>query len=231
MKAKLWKSDFTPLRDLAQNLSALPTAVALDAENNRAFVGDARGMVLVFNIADAKPIGEIQTNPPAIATRMEILSGQISALEKQATPEAQAQLPVMQAALKRWSAAAINTRSLEARKLAETETIRTEEAQSAFTNAARNVTQQAERLNQKRAERDLLSSRGDTLGWSPEARAEIGATLSAIDIVISRELESMREAEAELDRIRQAIDPAALLAHSKKTEAENLQQAYHKALE
>src|SRR5690606_12183037 len=41
MKAKLWKADFAPLKDLAGPFPALPTSVALDVEGKRAFVADA----------------------------------------------------------------------------------------------------------------------------------------------------------------------------------------------
>ncbi len=64
LKAKLWKPDFSPARDLVQNLPALPTAVALDSEGKRAFIADSQGIVRVFQTADAKAVGEIHSNPP-----------------------------------------------------------------------------------------------------------------------------------------------------------------------
>lgn len=70
MKAKLWKPDFNHARDLIQNLPALPTAVAFDAEGKRAFVADALGTIRVYQTADAKPTGEILANPPSIETRL-----------------------------------------------------------------------------------------------------------------------------------------------------------------
>lgn len=71
MKARLWKADFNPDKDIAVNLPALPTSVALDAEGKRAFVGDALGMVRVYETADGKATGEIPANPPTIAARLE----------------------------------------------------------------------------------------------------------------------------------------------------------------
>jgi hypothetical protein len=88
MKAKLWKPDFNHARDIVQNLPALPTAVALDAEGKRAFIGDARGTILVFNTADGKALGEIQSNPPTIETRLQTVSARIAEAEKSVTSAA-----------------------------------------------------------------------------------------------------------------------------------------------
>lgn len=81
MKAKLWKPDFSHARDLAQNLPALPTAVALDAEGKRAFIADARGTIRIYQTADAKPAGEIQANPPSIETRLARITADITTRE------------------------------------------------------------------------------------------------------------------------------------------------------
>jgi hypothetical protein len=83
MKAKLWKADFNLEREIVQNLPALPTAVALDAEATRAFVGDARGTVRAYDTAEGKPLGEIQANPPAIATRLVRIAAETDAIAQQ----------------------------------------------------------------------------------------------------------------------------------------------------
>ena len=82
MKAKLWKPDFSHARDLVSNLPALPTAVALDPEGKRAFISDAQGTVQVFETSDGKKIGEFQTNPPSIATRLQDLTREITQQEQ-----------------------------------------------------------------------------------------------------------------------------------------------------
>lgn len=81
MKAKFWKADFNPVRDIAQNLPALPTAAALDAEAKLAFIGDANGIVHVFVTADGKKLGEIPANPPSIETRLHTISAEIARQE------------------------------------------------------------------------------------------------------------------------------------------------------
>lgn len=317
-KAKLWKPDFNHIRDLTQSLPALPTAAALDAEGKRAFIGDARGVVLVLDTADGKPLGEIPTNPPTIETRIQVLQQKITEQEKSITTanealapktaerdrikqtltetekahhqaieihkaaqagaaqtpddahkkladEAAARIPAAEQAVQakrteleaaekslteataardgangamdglkksvaRWSAAAINTRLLDARRLAETSIAKNEESQLSFTQAAAKVTEQAEILNRKRGERDQLAAREGTADWSPEARAELTATLEALDAMIAQQLEIYKATEAAFDQVSQSIDPATRLAWEQKSQSESLQQAYEKAL-
>jgi mono/diheme cytochrome c family protein len=318
-KAKLWKPDFNHARDIAQNLPALPTAVALDSENKRAFIGDARGIILVFNIADGKPLGEIQTNPPPVATRIADLNSRIvdqetliataqahlaamttardtarlafdaaekshrqaveihqaaqaganqnpgessahlaaeaasritpaaevlqnrrnalAAAEKslaeatKALDDAKSPLARLSRERKHWAAANLNTRSLEARALAEASSLATENSQIAFTEAARAIARQAETLNLKRLQREHLALPTPAMPSSPETLAERDATLAAIDIIACRELETLRRLEADLIKIYHAIDPDAALAEAKKLEAESLMRAYLKLLE
>jgi hypothetical protein len=113
---------------------------------------------------------------------------------------------------------------------AESSSSKTEESRVAFTQAAEKISQQAEILNRKRGERKQLAARADTPEWSAETRAELAATLAAIDIMIARELESYQAAEAGFDEIARALDPATRLAIDNQSAAEALQQAYHEAL-
>ena len=69
LKAKIWKPDFNHLRDFVA-VPALPTAIAVDAEGKRAFVGDINGLVHVFQCDNGALIATLQNNPPAIATRI-----------------------------------------------------------------------------------------------------------------------------------------------------------------
>ena len=74
LKARLWKPDFSPAREISGRLPALPTAVALDNERKRAFIGTASGSIHVYHTDDGKPLGEIPTNPPSLATRIAALN-------------------------------------------------------------------------------------------------------------------------------------------------------------
>ncbi|MES2475831.1 MAG: c-type cytochrome domain-containing protein [Verrucomicrobiota bacterium] len=82
LKAKLWQADFNHARDLAQNLPALPTAVALSSDGKRAFVADAQGSIHVYQTEDAKLVGTIQNNPPTLASRLDQLAPLIVTAEK-----------------------------------------------------------------------------------------------------------------------------------------------------
>jgi mono/diheme cytochrome c family protein len=213
LKARLWKPDFTPAREIVGKLPALPTAAVLDAEGKRAFIGDSRGVVTVFNIADGKALGEIPGNPPAIDTRLKEIATLISNTTDPAA------LAMLNASQKRWSAAAINTRALETRRVAAESADRTEEAQDAFTMAADKITRQAAALNLKRNEREQLNQRDE----DTEA-------LASLDNAIARELEALRAAESAFEEAARSIDPNARLAQDKKLEAAALMQAYQQAL-
>lgn len=318
MKAKLWKPDFNPARDLAQNLGALPTAVALDSESKRAFIADSEGVIRVFQTADGKPLGEIRANPPTIETRLIALKTQISqqeqtittaektladrnsardaarhalaeaekahnqAIEIQKAAEAgapqnpnegtakiaadalariqttdqaippfrtaletaeksvaeataafdtsKAPLQPLRDSVKRWSAAAINTRALASRREAEENALKTDDHQLNFTQSAEAITTQANALNKKRNEREQLANQLQP-ALSTETHAELEATLGAIDIRISLELEALQKLENEAISIRQSIDQTAPLAHQKKQEFDSFLSAYRKSLE
>ena len=229
LKAKFWKADFSLARDLVQNLPALPTAVALDTEGKRAFVADAQGHVRVFQTADAKSAGEIQTNPPTLAVRLQELSTEIAKQEQAAGDKTL--IANLKAAAKRWSAATLNTRALSTRREAGESATLVDESQLNFTRAATNVTFQAGVLNDKRNERELLAKQFANTSLSPEATAELESTLAAVDIKITHSQAALRQAESEMLGLRDTIEQAAPIAQQKAVESESLRIAYHKALE
>ncbi len=210
MKARLFKPDFAPARELAAKLPALPTAAALDAEGKRAFIGDVRGIVTAINTDDGKVLGEIPGNPPAIDSRLNELTTRISNTTDPAA------LASLNATKKHWSAAAINTRALEARRIALESASRTEETQNAFTTTADQITRQAAALNLKRGEREQLASRAETT--------------AALDTAIASELDALRTTESAFEEIARSIDSNSRLAHDKKQEAAALTQTYQQAL-
>lgn len=227
LAAKLWKPDFNVARDLARNLPALPTAAALDSSGKRAFIGDALGIVRVYQTDDGKALGEIPTNPPRIQERIRAIRQEIAAAGKSAAGKTGS----LHAALKRWSAAAINTRRLDAATQAAAQEIQLEQLHDEFTAKAAKLGGQSENLGRKRAERDMLESRTDTASWSPESHAELAATLAALDVVIERETETLRHLENSLGETGTRIDTSAAATWTGKTESEKLRTEYFKALE
>jgi len=229
MKARFWKPDFNPARELAQNLPALPTAVALDSDAKRAFIADAEGVIRVIQTTDGKRIGEMQTNPPTIESRLITLKIQLAEQEK-APSDKLPTIPALQDSLKRWTSAGINTRALAAHREAEEKALVTEEQQLSFTRSAAAIAAQATVLNQKRNQREQLANHS-TNGLSPEVSAELKATLSAADLRISLELEALRKAEDASVSVGQTIDQNAPIATAKRVESNALKTTYRKALE
>ncbi len=233
LKAKFWKPDFSSARDLAQNLPALPTAVALDSEGKRAFIADAQGTVRIFLTADAKTVGEIRGNPPTIATRLQTLAAEIAS-QKQATPAAESaksSLASMESSLKYWTAAAINTRFLTTSREAEEAALAVDETKRNFTQSSAAITLQSDILNAMRSERQQLANRLEETELAPEIAAELEANLAATDLKIATELEAFLKRENDALILRAAIEQSAPVAHQKRLESISLRQAYAKALE
>lgn len=227
MKVKLWKPDFNHARDLAQNLPALPTAVALDAEGKRAFVADVEGAIRVFDTADAKPLGEIPSNPPAVAARIERIDAQLTELSK-AQPPDPAKIDPLKAARKRWGAAAILTDTLKAETTLTTANQEAAARFDGFSAAAKALAASADRLNAKRAERRKLAASSSN-SLPSEIQTEIAATLAAIDAVIARQREEHVRLQAEFLKTRATIESAAPALHQTAANATKLRRDYLEA--
>lgn len=227
MKVKLWKPDFNPARDLAQNLPALPTAVALDFEGKRAFVGDVEGAIRVFDAADGKPLGELPSNPPTVAARLERLDAQLAELAK-AQPPDPAKIDPLKAARKRWGAADILTKTLGAEAAIATSNQEADARFDGFSTAANALAASADRLNAKRSERRKLAALPQDKS-SPETRAEIAATLSAIDSVIARLRDDHRRLESDVLKARTVVESTAPGLTQATTAAAKLRRDYLEA--
>jgi hypothetical protein len=230
LKAKFWKPDFSLARELVQNLPALPTAAAVDWEGKRAFIADARGSVRVYQIADSKAVGEFKANPPSIEVRLQSLAAEITKKEQENQPSNKESIDHLKLSLKKWSAAAINTKALATQRDSEASIALLDETKQSFTHFADTITNQAAVLNNSRIDRDEFLSIIDQ-AKSPERKAELQAALAAIDIKMTREKELFEQAENETIRLRETIETSAPIAHQKSVEAVRLKEEYHKALE
>ena len=295
-KLKLWKADFAHERDLAGNLPALPTAVAIDSDGQRAFVGDADGNVSAFQTSDGQRVGGFPNNPPSVETRIETVTATlagareaavaaesavttrtaaveaarksleeaISQLQqsekilkaargsaepngeaatklvkqaeirqeestalvakcrtnlqeaeaglKDATAKAENQraaLPPLEREIRRWKAAAINTRRLEATKQVLTHAGQTEELRIGFTDLASRVGRQADIVNRKRSEYRTLEKFGSSQAADGAIGQEIRATLTAVAVRIGHEQAILTDLEAELASTHTTVDGAA----------------------
>ena len=126
LKVKLWKVDFNPVRDFSA-LPALPTAIGLDPEGKRCFVGDINGEVHVFDCSSGEIIARLGNNPPTISFRISTLdesikkqSENLAALQKDQAAgdtkkeELKKAIAALEATRVHWCSAAINTQALAA---------------------------------------------------------------------------------------------------------------------
>lgn len=231
-KVRLWKPDFSPARELASSLPALPVSAALAADGTRAFVGGEDGVVRVFLTADAKPAGEFSNNPPSIRVRLDGIGRELSAKRREGASAASAKdVEALERSQKHWSAAEINTRALRARAAAEEADGQRSEAQEGFRRAAMEVTARAAALGEKRAQRARLARDLEWSGLSPAARDEGRATLAVLDAVISDLLQTLAKTEGNLVRSRSDADQTAQRFHQETASARGLTEAYRKALQ
>jgi hypothetical protein len=231
MKAKLWKPDFNPTRELVGKLPSLPTALALDSEGKRAFIADAQGTVRVFQTTDAKAVGEIQANPPTIETRLQTLTAEIDRLEKSTTGNPTPSLPSLKSAVKRWTAAAINTKALATRREADESALTLDNLQTDFTKAADAVMIQSNALNAKRSKSEQLDKYLQNNKLTTEITEELEAISVAINIRISQEIDALVRRENEILQQREQIERTAPFAQQKLMEAISLRDSYTKAQE
>ncbi|MFC7336862.1 c-type cytochrome domain-containing protein [Haloferula chungangensis] len=67
--AKVWKPDFGQLREI-KNLPDIPTAISLNAEGTRLFIGDYNGHIAVYDTQKGDKLGQMNANPPSIESRL-----------------------------------------------------------------------------------------------------------------------------------------------------------------
>ncbi len=220
LKVKLWKSDFSHARDLAKDLPALPTAVALDSDAKRAFVADSQGLIRVYQTSDSALLGEIRCNPPTIETRLQSLALE---LLKQ-TPD-----PSIQARFQYWFSAAINTKAIETRKEAAQSELRLGDSQNRFGEAAATLASKADALNEKRNQRQRMQALLEA-NPLPDVAEEIQATLHALDWKVEEARKALDACEADQLGLREAIEQAAPVTQQALASAAAFKDAYQKAI-
>lgn len=225
LKARLWKPDFTPAREIATNLPALPTATALDATATRAFIADALGTVHVFATADAKPLGTIPSNPPSLTTRIEQLDQEIAAAHAAPNPDP-AHLESLKTKHRHWSAAKLNHQAIETAKTVAENEFAAHAAFAAFATAANEVSRSAATLGTKREERQRFASALPAPTDHPTLHSEALATLAAIDATLSGLTQHHRQLEQHLVKLRTAIEQQAPAHQETANKARELRQAY-----
>ena len=233
-KAKLWKPDFGLLRELAPKLPNLPTAAALDADGKRAFVGDAMGIVRVYQTGDGKALGEIQTNPQPIESRLLTIRQAIAEAE-QTLAQKQRELATHQnrseTARKAVSEAENSHRqAIQIRKAAEAGVAQAadEANRKLAEDAARRVTSAEQALQAKRKElADTEAAKSTAEQEIKQREAKLGQLRASLKrwsaaTINTRRLSAENEAITKTSELEQTHDEFTAAAREVTTRAEIL---------
>ena len=222
LKAKLWKVDFNHVRDFAA-LPALPTAIGLDPEGKRCFVGDINGEIHVFDCGSGAIIAKFGNNPPTIATRISALdesirkqSEDLTALPKdQAAGNAKKEelkkaIAALEAARARWRSAAVNTRALAAETAGATMQRQFEERTEIFSRSAAELEKihaGAKNLTRELQALQLETSRErDNQKTDPASEKNRAAAIAGKQKALQEQQALLHKAESELIELRNGIE-------------------------
>jgi WD40 repeat protein len=97
-RVQVWKPDASALRGMNAP-GELPNRVTFTHDGKHVVAGDFLGRVQVWSVADGKPTGELEANPPLLATRVERAGKRLAELQS-ASETAAAKLATAEAAAK-----------------------------------------------------------------------------------------------------------------------------------
>lgn len=86
---RLWNGDGNKVRDFPA-VGDLAMEVAFDAESKRVLAGNWQGIVAVWNSEDGQPVGQIDTNPPTLASQLAAAETQLAEARNVQTAKNQA---------------------------------------------------------------------------------------------------------------------------------------------
>ena len=231
LKARIWKADFTQLREIP--LPALPTAAAVDFEEKRAFIADALGNIHAVSIEEngAPDLLTFPTNPPSIDTRLNQLATLISAsLGAEQTESVAAEVTALRDQEKAWSAAAINTHALKATADSAVFDQQLQGEIDAFQLSIGALVKPTDQLNQKRTQRDQFAADLKKTSLQGSHLAEARATLRALDASVENLRDTLHENEAALAGNQLTIDATTKAFAAAETQATRLRESYLQAL-
>jgi hypothetical protein len=97
-RIQVWKPDASALRGMTFS-GELPNRATFTHDGKHVVAGDFSGRVQVWSVADGKPVGELEANPPLLATRVERAAKRITEAQTQVDAAA-AKLATAEAAAK-----------------------------------------------------------------------------------------------------------------------------------
>lgn len=95
--ANLWDINGAAIRTFS-GLGDIGMEVAFDSENDYLLAGDLTGAIHVWNAKDGAGLGQLKTNPPALAQQIELMTQNLAAIEATAN-QTMASLPALTNAL------------------------------------------------------------------------------------------------------------------------------------
>lgn len=235
-QARLWKADFGQRLEI-KDLGELPTAIALNADGTRLFIGDYLGVISVHETEKGARIAQMDTNPPSIETRLIRLQENASQQSQQIATARMArdEIKAKLAALKKRIVDTENAakKSLAARKPApETEALaslekarkqnseadqRLNQAQAAIKPIEASLAMADRHVNETESEMAKIAARQQH--WSA---AQLNAQ-SMKSALIARSLEAEAEAAAsDFTKIALALETARTEVQQKRKERKDV---------
>lgn len=234
----LWQGDGNKIRDFG-GMTDLGMDVAFDSELERVVGGDFSGVVRVWNAADGTEIGQLSTNPPPLAVRLEALSQRVAAAvaaSEQATAQLNALQQEMAAKVKAAedaaaAATAAATRLTEAMTAQTTATATLQETEQALTvaaqtlEAARAAYEDAQKKHEEAttavATAQATATEAATLA---QQAADAAATLKTAAEQAAAAAVPTEEQQQQLAQLQAAAQAAQAQADALRVRAESLQQ-------
>ncbi|MFV0445631.1 MAG: c-type cytochrome domain-containing protein [Planctomycetaceae bacterium] len=221
--ARLWNGDGTKVLDFG-GLQEIGMEVAYDAESKRVLSGDWKGNVIVWNGADAKELGRMDTSPPTIAMRIAELSQTFASVQKDAAGKS-SQLDGMQKQIAERQAAAdkaladANAMMEKAKAAAAAKAAAEQEMQSKQAELAKKTEMLKAAQTQAAANQEALTKTAKILA---DAEAALTQAKQAFEAA-TKSKESSATALAEAQKAMASVDAA-------KTQATSLADAAQKSL-
>jgi hypothetical protein len=234
-QAKLWDAAGNAQRSFAA-MPDVGTEVVLCAETDRVFVADLSGAIHVFNAKDGAALGQLTTNPPALATRIEQTQQSLTQLEAAATQTA-AQVAALEKGIADRKAAADGAQKAAADAAAALEpatkakaaadadlAAKTQSLQTAETNLTNAETTRTKAVAEKDATAKLVSDAAAAWKAASEAAAATEAALVAAQQNSESKPTDAAAKQAAAESAKKATDSLAALVAATQKKSETLAQ-------
>lgn len=214
-------------RDLGDRITKLRAEIDNPANHEGPLAQEFEMASKTANVAQAR----IKPAEEALAPLRKTVADaeKISAEATAAIDRVKNELPSIKSSEKHWAAAAINANAIKAGHRAEQASLESEGELDGFASALDTLAPQLAAISAKREQHRLFTEKLAATDLSPELRAEIASTLSALEIVIQRESAGLRKLQDDAIAARSTVEEKLPVAHQAIAEASQLKQAYLKA--